>query len=105
MLSKTLTKDDIGPLAKTAYPADLPDFHEDKVSSVILYSPWWGTIPLTVVDYDADDWADPAEPSSATEIMFSERDRQWKSSQWVLGSWGDILELVVRPYNEKAPEP
>lgn len=104
MLTIGLTRDVVAPFAKTAYPSALPDFNEDKVSSVILYSPWIGPVPLTVAAYDADDWADVAKPDLG-EIMFSEADRQWKANQWVIGPWGDVLELVVRPYNERAPEP
>lgn len=104
MLSKTLTRDVVAPFAKTAYPSDLPSFHEDKIDSVTLYSPWMGPAVLTPVDYDADDWADGAKPDPG-EIMFSEADRQWKANQWIIGPWGDILELIVRPYNERAPEP
>lgn len=104
MLTKALTRDVVAPFTKTAYPSDLPSFHEDKVDSVILYSPFWGLVPLTVAAYGATDWADVTKPA-AGEIMFSESDRQWKANQWVVGPWGDMLELVVRPYNERAPEP
>jgi len=104
METVNLTRDVVAPFAKTAYPTALPDFHEDKVSSVILYSPWWGLTPLTVAAYSAADWADGAKPDPG-EIMFSETDRQWKANQWVMGPWGDVLELIVRPYNERAPEP
>ena len=104
MLSKTLTRDVVAPFTKTAYPVDLPCFHEDKIDSVILYSPWFGTMALTVAAYNAADWADGAKPDPQ-EIMFSEADRQWKANQWVIGPWGDIVELIARPYNERAPEP
>jgi len=104
MLTKTLTREVVAPFEKVDYPADLPDFDEDKISSVTLYSPWIGPVALTVVDYDADDWADATKPDLA-EIMFSETDRQWKANQWVVGPWGDVLELIVRPYNERGPEP
>jgi len=104
MLTKTLTRDMVAPFEKKAYPTDLPDFCEDRVSSVTLYSPWWGTVPLAVAAYDADDWADGAKPDPG-EIMFSEADRQWKANQWIMGAWGDVLELITRPYNERGPEP
>jgi len=104
MLSKTLTRDVVAPFEKVDYPADLPDFNEDKISSVMLYSPWWGPVPLTAAAYSAADWANVAKPD-VDEIMFSEVDRQFKVNHWVIGPFGDILELVVRPYNEKAPEP
>lgn len=105
MFTKNLTRDMVPALTQTTYPVDLPNFDEAKVDSVILYSPWFGTVPLTVVNYDATDWADPTEPSGVDEIMFDEGGRQWKSSNWVAGPWGDVLELVVRPYNERSPEP
>jgi len=104
MLSKTLTRDVVAPFDKVDYPVDLPDFHEDKISSVMLYSPWWGVVPLTVAAYSAADWANVAKPDPE-EIMFSETARQWKANHWVIGPFGDILELIVRPYNERAPEP
>jgi hypothetical protein len=104
MLAITLTRDVVAPFTKTAYPADLPAFDENKIDSVALYSPWIGPVPLTVAAYSAADWGDGAKPDPG-EIMFSEADRQWKANQWVLGPFGDILELVVRPYNERAPEP
>ena len=104
MLTKTLTRDVVAPFAKTAYPVDVPDFDEDRITSVILYSPWWGLVPLTVAAYSAADWANVAKPDPG-EIMFSETDRQWKANQWVIGPFGDILELIVRPYSERAPEP
>jgi len=104
MLTETLTRDMVAPFEKKAYPTDLPDFSEDRVSSVILYSPWLGPTPLTVAAYDADDWADGAKPDFG-EIMFSETDRQWKANQWIAGPFGDILELITRPHNERAPEP
>jgi len=104
-MEKVLTRDMVAPLTKTDYPADLPDFNEDKVTGVTIYSLWFGTTPLTVVAYNATDWAAATEPSGVNEIMFSEADRQWKSSSWVAGPWGDNLILDVRPYNERAPEP
>ncbi len=104
MLTKTLTRDVVAPFDKVDYPADLPNFDEDKISSVILYSPFWGPVVITVAAYDATDWANVAKPD-VDEIMFSEADRQWKANHWVIGPFGDILELVVRPYNERAPEP
>ena len=104
MITKTLTRDVVAPFTKTAYPSDLPAFHEDKIDSVTLYSPWWGPVPLTVAAYSAADWADGTKPDP-TEIMFSESDRQWKANQWVVGPFGDVLELIARPYNERAPEP
>jgi hypothetical protein len=104
MITKILTRDVVAPFTKTDYPSDLPSFNEDKVDSVTLYSPWWGTIPLTVAAYSAADWADGTKPA-AGEIMFSETDRQWKANQWIVGFFGDVLEAIVRPYNERAPEP
>lgn len=104
MLTIALTRDVVAPFTKTDYPTALPDFHEDKVSSVTLYSLWWGEIPLAVAAYSAADWADGAKPDPG-EIMFSESDRQWKANQWVVGPFGDVLELITRPYNERAPEP
>lgn len=104
MLSKTLTRDVVAPLEKVAYPADLPCFHEDKIDSVTLYSPFWGPVAIAVANYSAADWADGAKPNFE-EIMFSEADKQFKVNHWVVGPFGDILELVVRPYNERAPEP
>lgn len=104
MLTMNLTRDMVAPFEKKAYPTDLPDFSEDRVSSVTLYSPWWGPTPLTVAAYSAADWADGAKPDLG-EIMFSESDRQWKANQWIAGPFGDVLELITRPYNERAPEP
>jgi len=104
MITKALTRDVVAPFTKTAYPSDLPCFDEDKIDSVTLYSPWFGPVALTVVAYSAADWASGTKPDPG-EIMFSETDRQWKANQWVMGPWGDVLELVVRPYNERAPEP
>jgi hypothetical protein len=104
-MEKVLTRDDVAPLTKTAFPADVPDFNEDLITSVTLRSFWWGNAPLTVVPYNAADWANAAEPSGWGEIMFSETDRQWKANIWVTGTWGDLLELIARPYNERAPEP
>lgn len=104
MLTKTLTRDVVAPFDIVDYPADLPDFDEDKISSVIFYSPWWGPVVIPVAPYSAADWDDGAKPD-VDEIMFSESDRQFKVNRWVIGPFGDILELVVRPYNERAPEP
>ena len=104
MLVINLTRDVVAPFEKKAYPIDLPGFSEDRVSSVTLFSPFWGAIPLTVAAYSATDWADGAKPDLG-EIMFSEADRQWKANQWIVGPFGDVLELVARPYNERAPEP
>jgi len=104
MLTKALTRGVVAPFTKTAYPSDLPCFHEDKIDSVILYSPWLGAVTLPVASYSAANWADGTKPDVG-QIMFSETDRQWKANQWIVGPWGDMLELVVRPYNERAPEP
>lgn len=35
---------------------DVPEFIEDPVGEVFIADPWWGTVPLTVVDYDSDDY-------------------------------------------------
>lgn len=36
--------------------SDAPGFDEDRVGEIFIDDPWWGTVPLTVVPYDADDY-------------------------------------------------
>ena len=37
--------------------SEVPAFTEDCVGEIFIDDPWWGVIPLTVVDYDATTYA------------------------------------------------
>lgn len=69
---------------------EAPKFTEDNVGEIFIDDPWWGVVPLTVVDYDSDVYPTFNVWGS---IMFDATCAHFKSGTAVW--WGKLMAYVT----------
>lgn len=106
MKTVCLSRDNIAPLVKTAYPEDALSFGGDEIVDCWVNSPWgWPLMntPLTVDEYNATDWADVTKPDVPEHIMFNGVTKEFKANFWLVGDFGDMLFVNTRMRGEMGP--
>ena len=90
----TLLDTPIAPGDEATILSDVPAFPEKYIGEVYSADAWWGTIPLTVENYDAAIYAgyDAATPPAFDHIMFNADRSGFKCGA---GVWWGVIQAYV----------